>query len=166
MVSMSPLITNQYNYDIRSYRFCPYTHEKQLIKTIPQYGELVEANDTENPAEHLLLSVPGIGNICFIHLGQEIIPGYEGCIEGEYAAFIRFKEKEVYIRYDSINAATLQLDNTDPNQKIWTPHCTVTPLGTLFLNDLYHHAKRGPSRKVDALLSNKRTSTLERNVFS
>lgn len=150
MPIISPLITNNYLYELRCWEYAPDCHFKasgRVLKTIKRGGENEAANCDKKPASHVLISVPGMGDIAFINLGETVLPGYD-FLPGQYGVLIRYQRREVYARYDIVGAA-----GGEPPE-VWSPQCIVTRLGTLHIEDLFYNnplpVEEGP-KPADAL---------------
>ncbi len=151
MTVIMPLITNNYIYDLQSYEFSPDEYlnaSMRPLKTIKRGAEQVEANCAENPAKHLSISVPALGQIVFYDLEEYNMPGQDFLTDRK-AVLIRYQKKEAYIRYDLIGPK-----DGPPPEDIWKSFCIVNRLGTLHMEDLLFYNPRplseGP-RAVDAL---------------
>ncbi|MGB0522279.1 MAG: hypothetical protein ACPGJS_04935 [Flammeovirgaceae bacterium] len=125
MPILHPVITNHYDYELPVYAYDgnQYTAmgASQPLTLIP-CGKTVPAQKLDAPAEHLLIKVPGIGDLTFINLEKNHLTPYdEAKLEGEYGILIRYQRREIYLRYNLLFP-------------YWEDFFTIDKFGTLTIN--------------------------------
>lgn len=138
---LNPVITNNYLYDLPVFR----AHDPSRTKPNGQPYDVYPAitnkpltvikkgarNASTNirldwPAEHLLIVVPGIGDMVFINLHDHQLEGYDKAIQGEFGVLLRYQSQEIYFRYNG----------NDVVLNPWNPIFELDKLGTLHLKKM------------------------------